>query len=166
MIFIHLPKFSQLSPNFKDAVKNILEAAKKPTLFCHATKSLVPSSSLTAILHRGMLFREHDQLLKFLLLTFLVIQKSLLVSDANKVAKLKNVWLRISKFFANVWFQKISRLPPRRELEIPRGWGGQRCRKFQRGGGLDNKITFRGVNIISFSTRVRTLLLTDLVDQF
>ena len=25
-----------------------------------------------------------------------------------------------------------------------RGWGGQRPRKFQRGGGLENKITFRG----------------------
>ena len=44
----------------------------------------------------------------------------------------------------NVWFQKMSRPPPRRELELPGGWGGQRPRKFQRGGGLDNKITFRG----------------------
>ena len=43
-----------------------------------------------------------------------------------------------------VWFQKITRPPPRRELEIPGGWGGQRPRKFQRGGGLDDKITFRG----------------------
>ena len=25
----------------------------------------------------------------------------------------------------NVWFQKISRPPPQRELEIPGGWGGQ-----------------------------------------
>ena len=32
------------------------------------------------------------------------------------------------------------------------GWGGQRPRKFQKGGGLDHKITFQGVNIISFST--------------
>ena len=63
--------------------------SKNPTLLCQATKCFVPRSSLTAILHRGMLFREHDQL-KFLLLTFLVIQKSLLVSDANKVAKIKN----------------------------------------------------------------------------
>ena len=38
MIFIHLSEFSQLSPNFKDAVKNILEAAKKPALFCQTTK--------------------------------------------------------------------------------------------------------------------------------
>ena len=51
-----------------------------------------------------------------------------------------------------VWFQKISRPPPRRELEIPGGWGDQRPRKFQKGGGLDHKITFQGVNIISFST--------------
>ena len=96
--FYSLSKFSQLSPIFKDSVKNILEAAKKPTLFCYATKSFVPWSSLTAILHRGMIFHEHDQL-KFLLLTFLVIQKSLLVSDANKVAKIKNWWWKISKFF-------------------------------------------------------------------
>ena len=34
-----------------------------------------------------------------------------------------------------VWFQKISIPPPRRELEIPEGWGGQRPRKFRRGGG-------------------------------
>ena len=26
--------------------------------------------------------------------------------------------------FRNVWFQKISIPPPRRELEIPEGWGG------------------------------------------
>ena len=65
MIFIHLSEFSQLSPNFKDAVKNILEAAKKPALFCQTTKCFFPWSSLTAILHWGMLFHEHDQL-KFL----------------------------------------------------------------------------------------------------
>ena len=46
------------------------------------------------------------------------------------------------------------------------GGGGQRPRKFQKGGGLDHKITFQGVNIISFSTCIRTLLLTDLVDHF
>ena len=51
-----------------------------------------------------------------------------------------------------MWFQKISRPPPWRELEIPGGWGGQRPRKFQEGGGLDHKITFQGVNIISFPT--------------
>ena len=27
-------------------------------------------------------------------------------------------------FIAIVWFQKISIPPPRRELEIPEGWGG------------------------------------------
>ena len=37
--------------------------------------------------------------------------------------------------FAIVWFQKISIPPPRRELEIPEGWGVQKPRKFQRGGG-------------------------------
>ena len=40
---------------------------------------------------------------------------------------------------------------------------GQGTRKFQRGGGLDNQITFQGVNINSFSTRVRTLLLIEIV---
>ena len=39
-------------------------------------------------------------------------------------------------FIQNVWFQKISRPPPRRELEIPGGWGGQRPRKFQEEGGV------------------------------
>ena len=34
-----------------------------------------------------------------------------------------------------MWFQKISIPPPRRELEIPEGLGGQKLRKFQRGGG-------------------------------
>ena len=53
---------------------------------------------------------------------------------------------------AIVWFQKISRPPPRRELEIPGEWGGQRPRKFQKGRGLDHKITFQGGNIILFST--------------
>ena len=36
----------------------------------------------------------------------------------------------------NVWFQKISIPPPRRELEIPKGRGGQRLRKFQGEGGV------------------------------
>ena len=41
-------------------------------------------------------------------------------------------------------FQKITRPPPWRELEIPGRWGGQRFRKFQRGWGLDNKSLSRG----------------------
>ena len=35
-----------------------------------------------------------------------------------------------------VWFQKISRPQPWRELEIPGGWRGQRPRKFQKGDGV------------------------------
>ena len=35
----------------------------------------------------------------------------------------------------NVWFQKISIPPPRKGLEFPGGWGGQRPRKILRGGG-------------------------------
>ena len=45
----------------------------------------------------------------------------------------------------NVWFQKISIPPPRRELEIPKGrGGGQRPRKFQRGGGCMINLVSRG----------------------
>ena len=47
----------------------------------------------------------------------------------------------------DVWFQKISIPPPRRELEIPKGRGGerggQRPRKFQRGGGLYDRFSFQ-----------------------
>ena len=42
-----------------------------------------------------------------------------------------------------VWFQKVSIPPPRRELEIPKGRGGQRPRKFQRGGGLYDWFSFQ-----------------------
>ena len=53
--------------------------------------------------------------------------------------------------------------PPRRELEIQEVEGGLRPRKFQRGGGLDDKNHFpRGL----ISNSVRKLLLTDLVDHF
>ena len=34
-----------------------------------------------------------------------------------------------------VWFQKISIPPPRKGLEFPGGWGGQRPRKILSGGG-------------------------------
>ena len=45
--------------------------------------------------------------------------------------------------------------PPRRELEIPRGWrGGLRPRKFQTGRGLDDKNHFpRGLNF-ELSTKI------------
>ena len=36
-------------------------------------------------------------------------------------------------FVAIVWFQKISIPPPRRELEIPEGWGGECLDKFPEG---------------------------------
>ena len=48
-------------------------------------------------------------------------------------------------FQENVWFQKISITPPRRELEVPEGWGGgggQRPRKFRRGGGVVSEFKF------------------------
>ena len=47
-----------------------------------------------------------------------------------------------------------------------RGVGGSEAKEIPEGRGLDHKITFQGVDIISFSTCVRTLLLTDLVDHF
>ena len=52
--------------------------------------------------------------------------------------------------------------PPRRKLEIPRGWGlGVRGRGNSRGeGGLDDIIQFQGVN------SVQKLVLTDMVDHF
>ena len=55
----------------------------------------------------------------------------------NSVAKptQKQLW-------GNVWFQKISIPLPRRELEIPEGWGDQRPRKFRRGGGVVSEFTF------------------------
>jgi len=42
-----------------------------------------------------------------------------------------------ANFLMNMWFQKLSILPPRRELEIPKLWGegDQRPRKFEREGG-------------------------------
>ena len=51
----------------------------------------------------------------------------------------------LEKSFLIVQFQKISIPPPRRELEIPGGWGGQRPGKFQRGGGVGGKIHFQMV---------------------
>ena len=55
----------------------------------------------------------------------------------------------------NVWFQKITIPPPRRELEIPEGWGGggggQWPRKFQRGGGINGWISFQRVNFTFMS---------------
>ena len=52
MIFIHLPKFSQLSPNFKEAVKNVLEAAKKPTLLGRSLVFLDGCPSLGHVISR------------------------------------------------------------------------------------------------------------------
>ena len=38
--------------------------------------------------------------------------------------------------FVIVWFQKISRPPPRRELEIPGGWGGSEAQEIPKGRGV------------------------------
>ena len=55
------------------------------------------------------------------------------------------------QYYLNVWFQKISIPPPRRELEIPEGWGGQWPWKFQRGGGVNGWISFQRVNFTFMS---------------
>ena len=46
-------------------------------------------------------------------------------------------------FFQIVWFQKISIPPPQRELEILKGRGAQRPRKFHGGGGLYDRVSFQ-----------------------
>ena len=52
-----------------------------------------------------------------------------------------------------VWFEKISRPPPRRELEIPGGWGGgSEAQEIPEGRGVGHYNHFPGVNIISFLT--------------
>ena len=58
---------------------------------------------------------------------------------------LPNLMQKTLKFSGNVWFQKISIPPPRRELEILKGRGGQRPRKFQGegGGGLYDRFSFQ-----------------------
>ena len=42
---------------------------------------------------------------------------------------------KLKYFSCNVWFQKISIPSPRKGLEFPGGWEGQRSRKILRGGG-------------------------------
>ena len=78
----HRPKFSQLSPNFKDAVENIW----RPTFFCQAAEFVV-SWQLAFVGSSS-----------FANMAFLVIRKISLVSDANTVEKEKV----ITNFFANV----------------------------------------------------------------
>ena len=64
--FFHQPKFSQVSPNFKDAVEMIWGAYN----VLSGDKLLVPCRlSFVGSYH----FLKHDQLLKYLYLTFLVI---------------------------------------------------------------------------------------------
>ena len=60
-----------------------------------------------------------------------------------------------------MWLQKISKPSPWKNLEFPWGWGGggQMLRKFERGGGLDNKS--QGNNF-----ELSMKIATDLVDQF
>ena len=42
--------------------------------------------------------------------------------------------------------------PQRRELEIPEGWGSQKPRKFQKGGGVDSQINFQMAQFDSVPT--------------
>ena len=68
------------------------------------------------------------------------------VSTNSTPCNIRQLFIHLSDVHThNVQFQKISIPPPRRELEIPGGWGGQRPRKFQRGGGVGGKIHFQMV---------------------
>ena len=52
--------------------------------------------------------------------------------------------------YLNVWFQKISIPPPRRELEIPEGWeGGAKAQEIPEGWGVDGQIEFQMVQFDS-----------------
>ena len=82
--FVHRPKFSQLSPKFKDAIEKIW----RPTIFCQATNSVVPWK-LSFV---GPSYFAY--MTKFLYLTFLVRQKISHISDANKVVKTKKWWVQ------------------------------------------------------------------------
>ena len=82
--FVHRPKFSQLSPKFKDAIEKIW----RPTIFCQATNSVVPWK-LSFV--RSSYFAY---MTKFLYLTFLVRQKISHISNANKVVKTKKWWVQ------------------------------------------------------------------------
>ena len=67
------------------------------------------------------------------------VSKPKLCYSSNRVRQVTNSYLQATVKTACtllhvVWFQKISIPPPRRELEIPEGWGVQKPRKFQRGG--------------------------------
>ena len=64
----------------------------------------------------------------------------------------------------NVWFQKISIPPPRRELEILEGGGGggQRPREFRRGAGLSVKLHFQMVKFDAVTTQFENHFLSTL----
>ena len=54
-----------------------------------------------------------------------------------KEAKGTFAWeVKVFLGYSIVWFQKISRPPPRRELEIPGGWGGSEAQEIPEGRGV------------------------------
>ena len=69
-----------------------------------------------------------------------------------------------------VWFQKISIPPPRRELEIPEGWGGSKAQENpeERGGEQINYFPEGQLRFIPMKVadKVRKLLLTEFVDLY
>ena len=89
--FSCLPKFSQLSPHFKDNLENIW----RPTFFCQVTRFCV-SWQLSFTGSPNFL-----NMTKSLELKLLVIRKISCLSDANKFSKMKHWWLKKSNFFAN-----------------------------------------------------------------
>ena len=77
-----------------------------------------------------------------------------------RVDKERNSRISLALLLHNVWFQKISIPPPRRELEIPRGRGGQRPRKFWRGGGLERSIWFPDALRFNTDSKILSYLLS------
>ena len=70
-----------------------------------------------------------------------------------------------------MWFQKISIPPPRRELEIPEGWGGgskAQENPEERGGEQINSFPEGQLRFIPMKAadKVRKLLLTEFVDLY
>ena len=80
------------------------------------------------------------------------------ISFSLQYAVTKNIFYTCTGTFAShfeiyiVWFQKISIPPPRRELEIPEGWGGSKAQEIPEGGGVDGRIKFQMVQFDSVPT--------------
>ena len=98
------------------------------------------------------------------------------ISFSLQYAVTKNIFYTCTGTFAShfeiyiVWFQKISIPPPRRELEIPEGWGGSKAQEIpEGGGGLTVELSSRWFSLIQYrptAVVVRKLLHTDFSGTF